>query len=71
MIKRLCKIVRHKDLNNYDIQSFPHSEPKTYKKALQDPMWKVALDQEISTLERNKTWLVVPLPHGKKAIGSK
>ena len=29
------------------------------------------MDLEISALEKIKTWEVVPLPHGKKAIGSK
>ena len=29
------------------------------------------MNQEILALERNKTLSVVPLPHGKKAIGSK
>lgn len=29
------------------------------------------MDHEIEALERNKTWSIVPLPHGKKAIGSK
>lgn len=31
-------IVSHKDLNIPDKQSFTHFEPKTYKKALQNPM---------------------------------
>jgi hypothetical protein len=29
------------------------------------------MDKEIAALEENKTWTVVSLPHGKKAIGSK
>ena len=66
-----CGIVRYKDLNNCDIQSLPHSEPKTYQGSLQNPKWKEAMNQEISALEKNNTWSIVPLPHDKKATGSK
>lgn len=36
-----------------------------------NPHWKNAMNLEMSAIEKNKTWEVVPLPHGKKAIGSK
>ncbi|XP_019054586.1 PREDICTED: uncharacterized protein LOC109115244 [Nelumbo nucifera] len=29
------------------------------------------MDDEITILEKNKTWTLVELPHGKRAIGSK
>ncbi|KAJ7316527.1 hypothetical protein JRQ81_002689, partial [Phrynocephalus forsythii] len=33
--------------------------------------WKAAAQEEISTLQKNKTWTLVKLPVGKKAIGCK
>ncbi|XP_074302849.1 uncharacterized protein LOC141636469 [Silene latifolia] len=46
-------------------------EPYTFKQASQDQRWVAATDKEIQALEDNKTWDIVPLPEGHKAIGSK
>lgn len=46
-------------------------EPKTYKEAVQDPSWQLAMQKELKALELNNTWELVSLPSGKKAIGSK
>lgn len=40
-------------------------EPKTFKEASKDPRWIEAMKAEISALEENKTWELVPLPKGK------
>ncbi|OIT40289.1 hypothetical protein A4A49_58195, partial [Nicotiana attenuata] len=45
------------------------TEPQSYAEATKDPRWIDAMKAEIQTLEDNKTWKVVPLPHGKRAIG--
>jgi hypothetical protein len=29
------------------------------------------MDEELITLVENKTWSIVPLPHGKHAVGSR
>ena len=47
------------------------TEPVNYKEAAKDPGWIVAMNKEIEALEVNKTWSLVPLPKGKKPIGSK
>lgn len=56
-------------LNIADIQ-----EPSTYDEAVKSSCkneWMNAMESEINSLEENKTWELVKLPEGKKAIGSK
>lgn len=48
-----------------------HTEPKTVKQALADPQWKDAMQEEYTTLQKNHTWSLVPLPPNRKAIGCK
>ena len=48
--------------------------PLSYKEAIQSPdaeQWQIAMSEEISSLERQTTWKLVPLPEGRKAIGSR
>jgi hypothetical protein len=50
------------------------SEPKTFKASQKCPessQWKKACLEELEAHSRNGTWKVVPLPQGKKVIGSK
>ena len=52
----------------------PPAEPRTYRQALRSPqveLWKKAMDEEYNSLIQNGTWKLVPLPRGRKAIGSK
>jgi histone deacetylase 1/2 len=46
-------------------------EPSTVEEALGDERWVTAMDNEHSTLVRNKTWQLVPPPKGKNIIGYK
>lgn len=46
-------------------------EPQTFGQASKDSRWIEAMKLEIKALEDNKTWLVVDLPLGKHAVGSK
>ncbi|OIT35065.1 hypothetical protein A4A49_64440, partial [Nicotiana attenuata] len=46
-------------------------EPTTYSEAIKDKRWVEAMQAEIKALEDNKTWELVPLPQGQKAIGCK
>ncbi|MCP4492594.1 MAG: DDE-type integrase/transposase/recombinase [Gammaproteobacteria bacterium] len=49
-------------------------DPKTIQEALQRPdakQWKEAADEEFQALQDNGTWELVPLPAGRKAIGSR
>jgi transposase InsO family protein len=49
-------------------------EPTTVKEALEGPdstEWKKAMEEEYSSIMKNKTWTLEVLPAGRKAIGSK
>jgi hypothetical protein len=49
-------------------------EPNTYKQAMKSPdaaLWRKAAEEEINSLLANGTWELVPLPEGRKAIGSR
>ncbi|XP_034229368.1 uncharacterized protein LOC117638345 [Prunus dulcis] len=44
-------------------------EPRSFAKAIHDPMWRLAIEQDLAALEANGTWSLHPLPHGKKPVG--
>ncbi len=49
-------------------------EPESYKEALQveaSDKWKLAMDDEMDSLSSNRTWDLVPLPKGKRALHNK
>lgn len=46
-------------------------EPQFYNQAVKDKRWITAMKEEIQALEDNKTWEIVSLHPGKKAIGCK
>lgn len=49
-------------------------EPTTVKEAIKcenAAEWRKAMDEEIESHKSNKTWSIVPLPHGRKPIKAK
>ncbi|GAA0150606.1 hypothetical protein LIER_09513 [Lithospermum erythrorhizon] len=46
------------------------SELKSYKEAVVDPKWREAMQREISALEDNGTWSMVPFPESKTPLGT-
>ncbi|CAH9146720.1 unnamed protein product [Cuscuta epithymum] len=46
-------------------------EPQSFKEAMQSESWRDAMQSEIRALENNQTWVMEPLPPGKKALGCK
>jgi histone deacetylase 1/2 len=46
-------------------------EPNTVNEALSDEKWVSAMQSEYDALMKNKTWHLVPPPHGKNIIGCK
>ena len=43
-------------------------EPTTYVEARGDPAWQAAMEQELKSVEQNRTWELVPLPDGHRPI---
>ena len=46
-------------------------KPTGYEKALKDIKWKKAMEEEMSMIQKNKTWNLVDKPEGRKVIGVK
>nr|GEU62119.1 putative ribonuclease H-like domain-containing protein [Tanacetum cinerariifolium] len=46
-------------------------EPKKVHQALKDPSWIEAMQEELLQFKMQKVWVLVDLPKGKRAIGSK
>nr|GFB19742.1 putative ribonuclease H-like domain-containing protein [Tanacetum cinerariifolium] len=46
-------------------------EPKRVHQALKDPSWIEAMQEELLQFKMQKVWIVVDLPYGKRAIGTK
>ena len=47
------------------------SDPKSYYHVHKDPRWKVSMDEEMNSLQKNTTWELVSLPPGRKLVQSK
>ena len=45
-------------------------EPKSYKEASMDEFWVNAMKEELSQIEKNKTWELVSRPNDKNVIGA-
>lgn len=46
-------------------------EPTSFSQAVQSSKWREAMKHEISALQENATWTLVPLPSHKRPIGCK
>nr|GEX15476.1 copia protein [Tanacetum cinerariifolium] len=46
-------------------------EPKRLHQALKDPSWIEAMQEELLQFKMQKVWVLVDLPYGKRAIGTK
>ncbi|GJS77921.1 putative ribonuclease H-like domain-containing protein [Tanacetum coccineum] len=54
-----------------DPTSAVQTRSKVNKKALEDESWVDAMQEELLQFEIQKVWILVDLPYGKKAIGTK
>ncbi|GJW82560.1 putative ribonuclease H-like domain-containing protein [Tanacetum coccineum] len=62
----------HKDFQHYLFACFlSQIEPKKISEALEDESWFDAMQEELLQFKIQKVWILVDLPHGKKAIGTK
>lgn len=61
------------DLPDSDIEALlvEAEEPTNYSDAARDPDWVKAMNNEIQSIKKNKTWSLSKLPAGHKAIGLK
>lgn len=48
-----------------------NTDPISFFEASKHPHWVAAMNEELSALEANHTWVIINLPLGKQAIGSK
>lgn len=46
-------------------------EPKNFRQAMEDEVWKNSMQSEMDALERNHKWDLQELPPGKTALGTK
>ncbi|GJQ92043.1 putative ribonuclease H-like domain-containing protein [Tanacetum coccineum] len=62
----------HKDFQHCLFACFlSQIEPKKISEALEDESWVDAMQEELLQFKIQKVWILVDLPHGKKAIGTK
>ena len=47
------------------------SNPHIYEDAAHDPIWKAAMQEEFSSLQKNNTWELVDLTPGRKLVQCK
>ena len=46
-------------------------EPQTYREASTDPLWQIAMKEELDALTKNHTWDLVTLTPGQSVVGCK
>ncbi|GKB88366.1 putative ribonuclease H-like domain-containing protein [Tanacetum coccineum] len=62
----------HKDFQHCLFACFlSQIEPKKISEALEDESWINAMQEEVLQFKIQKVWILVDLPYGKKAIGTK
>ncbi|GJV42887.1 putative ribonuclease H-like domain-containing protein [Tanacetum coccineum] len=62
----------HQDLHTCLFACFlSQEEPKRVSKALSDPAWVEAMQEELLQFKLQKVWVLVDLPKGQRAIGTK
>nr|GEU72722.1 hypothetical protein [Tanacetum cinerariifolium] len=57
------------DFNN--LETSITEEPKRVHQALKDPSWIETMQKELLQFKMQNVWVLVDLPHGKRAIGTK
>ncbi|GJW64521.1 putative ribonuclease H-like domain-containing protein [Tanacetum coccineum] len=62
----------HKDFQHCLFTCFlSQNEPKKISEALEDESWVDVMEEELLQFKIQKVWILVDLPYGKKAIGTK
>lgn len=55
----------------YERCNFASKEPAFFEEAINQKVWKDAMEEQIKMIEKNKTWTLVPPNTGRKPIGVK
>lgn len=56
------------------VENLPLSDPKSYKEAmntLENEKWKIAIEEELKSMEDNHVWKIEPLPSEKNLVSTK
>nr|GFB43974.1 putative ribonuclease H-like domain-containing protein [Tanacetum cinerariifolium] len=62
----------NEDFHTYTFACFLSQEdPKRVHQTLKDPSWIEAMQEELLQFKMQKVWILVDLPYGKRAIGTK
>ncbi|KAG8499853.1 hypothetical protein CXB51_006283 [Gossypium anomalum] len=72
--REIRKPARFDDIVAYALPIADDDVPSTYTEAISNPdgvKWKQAMNEEMQSLHKNRTWELVTLPKGKKTIGCK
>ncbi|GKE79430.1 hypothetical protein Tco_1545550, partial [Tanacetum coccineum] len=71
---KTCAIYKgktHQDLHTCLFACFlSQEEPKRVSKALSDPAWVEAMQEELLQFKLQKVWILIDLPKGHRAIGT-
>jgi hypothetical protein len=59
------------DFEQHNLFALMSCQPTSFKEATKEPHWVQAMNQEIDSIEKNKTWDLVDFPSHKKSIGVK
>ncbi|KAK9053993.1 hypothetical protein SSX86_025068 [Deinandra increscens subsp. villosa] len=59
------------DYVTYHVSCTPSSEPTSFQQAQQFPVWRDAMNTEITALHSNQTWVLVPAPPKANIVGCK
>ncbi|KAK1408428.1 hypothetical protein QVD17_40194 [Tagetes erecta] len=62
---------RQEDEDNIDLMLTQDDVPKTYEEAATGQGWRMAMDSEIQSIEKNKVWVLTDPPEGCNPIGLK
>ena len=74
---RAPQLYGYADLIAYDfsvVEDLGFDESSSYKKAISCKdanLWKVAMQEEMESLNKNKTWILVDKPKDAKVVGCK
>jgi len=60
-----------RDLGNGMLLAVSAEEPASLAQAQKEACWRRAMEEELRSIEENRTWTLTELPQGRRAIGLK